>query len=163
MHAFLSVIQGSAVSTWVRESSSPWAYPTILFLHTVGLAIVVGLNVAVDLRVLGAAPSLPLAPMARFFRLMWLGLAVSAASGLVLLASDVTATAVNRTFWIKMLFVVLAVVNMRAMQRRLTTSSGKRLAVASLLLWTAAITAGRLLVHFGTVPGALVLLQRMGR
>ena len=38
MHAFLATIQDSAISTWVRESSSLWAYPTILFLHTVGLA-----------------------------------------------------------------------------------------------------------------------------
>ena len=36
---WLATIEGSAVSTWVRESGSIWAYPTILTLHTFGLGI----------------------------------------------------------------------------------------------------------------------------
>ena len=48
-------IEGSTLAAWVRESPSIWAYATILTLHTVGLAIVVGANVVVDLRLLGWA------------------------------------------------------------------------------------------------------------
>ena len=36
-------IEGTALAAWVRESPSIWAYATILTLHTVGLAIVVGI------------------------------------------------------------------------------------------------------------------------
>ena len=163
MHAFLATIQDSAISTWVRESSSPWAYPTVLFLHTVGLAILVGLNVAVDLRVLGAARRIPLAPLGRFFRLMWFGFGISTVSGLALFAANATTTAVNPTFWVKMAFIALALIDMRAMRRRLSDPSGRLLAAASLLFWAGAITAGRLLLYFGPDLGALALLQRIGQ
>jgi hypothetical protein len=43
----------------VRESRSIWAYPTILTLHTVGLALLAGLSIAVDLRMLGVARRVP--------------------------------------------------------------------------------------------------------
>ena len=51
MMELLTVLEDSAFSTWLRESTSLWAYPTILTLHTVGLAVLVGLNATVDLRV----------------------------------------------------------------------------------------------------------------
>ena len=43
-------IEGSGLAAWTRESPSIWAYPTILTLHTFGLAIVVGANVVFLLR-----------------------------------------------------------------------------------------------------------------
>ena len=56
----LAAIENTGLGTWVRESTSIWAYPTIIFMHSVGLTIIVGLNAAIDLRLLGVAPRLPL-------------------------------------------------------------------------------------------------------
>ena len=53
MTDFLTAVENSAFSTWLRESNSIWAYPTVLTLHTIGLALLVGANAALDLRVLG--------------------------------------------------------------------------------------------------------------
>jgi hypothetical protein len=39
-----SQLQNSAIMDWVRESGSLLGYPFILFLHTIGLATVAGLN-----------------------------------------------------------------------------------------------------------------------
>ena len=36
---FLIRLEESGFGTWVRESPSLWAYPTVLFLHTLGLAL----------------------------------------------------------------------------------------------------------------------------
>ena len=47
MTDLLASIEGSALAVWTRESTSIWAYPTILTLHTFGLAIVVGLLMTV--------------------------------------------------------------------------------------------------------------------
>ena len=69
--SFLASIENSALAAWVRESSSLLAYPTILFMHTVGLGFLVGLNAAIDFRILGFARKLPLAPMESFYRIMW--------------------------------------------------------------------------------------------
>ena len=57
--AFFVWLRDSGFSMWIRESGSIWSYPTVLFLHTLGLAIVVGFNSALDLRILGVAPRAP--------------------------------------------------------------------------------------------------------
>ena len=61
---------------------------TILFLHTLGLGILVGFTAAIDFRVLGFAEQLPLAPLARFFPLIWIGFWINAVSGTLLLIDD---------------------------------------------------------------------------
>ena len=68
-------------SVWVRESGSLWSYPTVLFLHTVGLAFAVGMSAVISLRVLGAAADMPLPALEPFYRVLWIGFWVNAASG----------------------------------------------------------------------------------
>lgn len=167
----LSWLENSAFGSWVRESSSLWAYPTILFLHTVGLGFLVGLNAVIALRILGVARKLPLAPMEKFYRVMWAAFWVNALSGLALLVADATTKLTNPVFYIKMGFVFLAVVNMVLLRRRVfrnpaldlapVTRFGRALAVASLLFWAGAITAGRLMAYFGPVSGAPGLQNRI--
>ena len=53
--AFLVWLQGSSVCTMIRESESVWGYPTILFMHTLGMSMLVGFVVVIDLRLLGVA------------------------------------------------------------------------------------------------------------
>ena len=55
MDPFFTWIETTALSIWLRESPSLWAFPFVLILHTVGLAFLVGANVALDVRVLGLA------------------------------------------------------------------------------------------------------------
>jgi hypothetical protein len=164
MMDFLSQIEATAFATWVREAPTVWAYPTVLFLHTVGLGFLVGGNIAIDLRVLGVARELPFAPMERFFPYMWAGFWVNAVSGVVLLMADATTKLTNPVFTIKMVFVVLGVVNMAWLKRRLfrgglvpdgaaATSYARAVAITSLLLWVAATTAGRLMGYLGPVSG----------
>src|SRR5262249_12229015 len=105
---FLARLEQSGFSTWVRESPSVWAYPTVLFLHTVGLGFLVGPSMVIDLRVLGFSRDLPLEPMKRFFPLMYFGFWINAASGLVLVMIDATTMLVNPLFYIKIGFIALA-------------------------------------------------------
>ena len=49
MMALFVWIEQSALSVWVRESPSLLAFPFILFLHTLGLALLAGISVALDL------------------------------------------------------------------------------------------------------------------
>ena len=75
--AFLNTIEQSDFSTWIRESPSVFAFYFILLFHTIGLALVVGSNAVVDLRILGVASSLPLKPLKRLFAIGWTGLAIT--------------------------------------------------------------------------------------
>src|SRR5207237_3004201 len=86
MMGLLEAIEASGISTWVRESRSLLAYPMVLTLHTLGLGIIVGTSVVVDLRLLGFGAHIPLKPLKTLFPLMWVGFIVNALSGLLLLA-----------------------------------------------------------------------------
>jgi hypothetical protein len=162
--AFLSSLEHSAFGTWVREAPTIWAYATILFLHTVGLGFVVGMNVAIDLRILGVARHMPLAPMRKLFPWMWAGFIVNALSGVALLIADATTKLANPVFGVKMAFITLGVVNMAWSKRRLfdhpeelerypASAHATRVAIVSLILWIGATTAGRLMGYLGPVSG----------
>jgi hypothetical protein len=162
--SFLSSLEHSAFGTWVREAPTIWAYATILFLHTVGLGFVVGVNVAIDLRILGVARQMPLAPMRKLFPWMWAGFVVNALSGVALLIADATTKLANPVFLIKMAFITLGVVNMAWSKRKLfddpatleqypPSARARRVAIVSLVLWIGATTAGRLMGYLGPVSG----------
>lgn len=161
---FISQLQHSAVMDWVRESGSLLGYPAILFLHTLGLAIVAGLNGAIDLRLLGVASRVPLASLTRFFPFIWAAFVVTAISGVTLLIADAETKLRSPVFYIKLLFIILALVNLQLLKKRVfanpdvdrlpVTSLAKILALTSLLLWVGATTAGRLMAYIGPGPVA---------
>ena len=107
---FLTWLQGSAVSQWVAGSPSLLAYPTILTLHTVGMAIVVGTCAVMALRVLGVAPDMPLSAFRHAPRLVWGGFTVNAATGLALFAMDAEHKATQTVFFVKLALIALALV-----------------------------------------------------
>ena len=160
----LSHLEQAAFFAWVRESRSLLAYPGILLLHTLGMAVVVGLIAGIDLRILGFAPALPLAPMRKFLPIMWAAFAVNAVTGTILLAADATTKLTNPDFFVKMGFIFLAVILQRLIDARVFPAAAadeiiplprrtKMLAASSLVCWLGAITAGRLLAYVGPVSG----------
>ena len=161
----LTAVENSSFGIWVRESGSVWSYPTIIFLHSLGLSFLVGMNVVIDLRVLGVAPRVPIAPLEGLFPVMWLGFWVNTASGVALLVADASTMLISLVFWVKMACIVAAVMSMVLVRRLLFRSprdesadlplNAKLLAIGSLVLWTGAITAGRLTAYLGPVAGLL--------
>ena len=69
-------------SIWVRESGSVWAFPTFLFLHTLGMSMVAGGSATIDLVLLGFWPKTPVKPLERLFPLIWWGFWINAITGL---------------------------------------------------------------------------------
>ncbi len=150
-------IEGSTLAAWVRESPSIWAYATILTLHTAGLAIVVGTNVVIDLRLLGWAPGIPTSALQSLVPIMWTGFAINFASGALLFIADATTKSGQIVFWVKLVCIIVALLVARAVAKRLgpaeagrhvaADSNLRRLATLSLFLWAAAIVAGRLMAY----------------
>ena len=155
--AFLQAIENTGFSTWLRESESPFAFYFILLFHTFGLALLVGANAVVDLRLLGVARTIPLAPLKRLFRIMWIGFAMNAVTGILLVFAYPTKALTNPDFYVKLTLIGLAIWVMQKLSRQVFENSGlseadmmargATLAKFSIFLWFGAITAGRLLAY----------------
>jgi hypothetical protein len=153
MNELLAALEASALSTWVREASTLWAYPMIITMHTLGLAVLVGASTAVDLRVLGVAQQIEFTRMKGFFAAMWVGFWLNAATGALLFAADPRTTGV---FIIKMGSVVVGVLLIALIRREVFDERpgpvavppvARAYAVLSLLAWVVATTTGRLMAY----------------
>ena len=107
MDPLFTWIETTALSIWLRESPSLWAFPFVLILHTVGLAFLVGSNVALDVRVLGVAGGVPLRTLERYSVVMWSGFWVNAVSGVLLLIAYPTKALTNPLFYVKLALIVI--------------------------------------------------------
>ena len=160
--ALLTWIENLGFSVWVRESVSLWAYPGMLSFHTIGLGFVVGVSAAFDLRLLGVASGVPVAPMRRFFPVMWAGFWLNALSGVALLMAYATKMLTNPIFIIKLILIAIAVANVVVLNKRVFANLSrvneavrsrnvKILAATSLLLWALVILAGRFVAYIDIV------------
>ena len=140
----------------MRESPSIFAFPLILAIHTVGLALLVGINAVIALRLHGVAPRIPVSELWRLVPVMWTGLALNAVSGLALLAAYPTKALTNPVFHLKLGCIAAALWLFRRMRLGTSddgttaTGSGRPvtlLAVGSLVCWAVGITAGRFLAY----------------
>jgi hypothetical protein len=149
---WLRWVESSAFSVWINESSSLFAFPGILAAHTIGLGLLAGLNVALDLRLLGLARAIPPHAFTRFLPVMWCGLWVNVLTGIALLVAYPTKALTNPVFYLKLTLIAVALTMLRSMLRRMAAPGSspralKVLAVVSLIAWAAAITTGRLLAY----------------
>jgi len=150
-------IESTSLSVWTRESTSLLAYPAILSAHAIGMALAAGVNAAMALHLLGAAPGIPTREMRRFVGVGWFGFWLNAASGMMLLIAYPTKALTNPVFYLKLSLIVAGMGIFVAINRRLSTAptalegwtsvQQKCFAVASLVSWGGAITAGRLLAY----------------
>jgi len=73
MMNLLANFEQSDISVWVRETPSIFAFPFILYLHTLGLAMLAGISIGLDFWLLGAKSRPPQALLEGVYRIMWLG------------------------------------------------------------------------------------------
>lgn len=151
MLQLLEFIENLGLPTWIRESPSIFAYTLVLSLHAIGLAIIVGVSAIVALRALGRFEQIPLGPMLKLFPVMYAGFWINAISGLLLLSANATGMLTMLMFYIKMAFVVAAIVAVSMLRSQLqagaTQSSLRVWAFAVLGLWVGAVVAGRLTAY----------------
>ena len=158
----LTVLEGNALSVFIREFPSVFGFPTVLFMHTLGLAMVAGVSIAIDLMILRGAAASPPLHLVGLARTMWLGFGINLVSGVLLLLAYPAKALTNWVFYFKMALVLLAVYVAARINRELEpqgstgavvgiTFDARRWAVVSLLLWAGAIVTGRLLAYTADV------------
>ena len=155
---FLTALQDSALAQWVGGAETLLAYPTILTLHTAGLSIVVGTCVVINLWVLGIPRGIPASAFRRAPLLIWSAFLVNAVTGVLLFLPAAEQKAFQPVFYIKLACIAVALITYARIRSLMMDAihtgeaaiptQAKALAVVSLVVWTGATVAGRLMAYF---------------
>lgn len=153
---FFLWLQETSVAIWIQESL--WGYPSVLSTHAVGMAIVVGMVLMVNLRVLGFAGNIPLSAFERLFTVIWLGFLLNFISGALLFSADAVRFITSTVFLIKLSCIIAGGISMWVLVKLLMgekntgaanviPGKARVIAAVSILLWVGAIIAGRLTAY----------------
>ncbi|MBO1438109.1 hypothetical protein [Meiothermus sp. CFH 77666] len=157
---WLEWLHGTPVALAMRQSA--WLYPTVEILHILGFCTLVGAAGLFDLRLLGLSRQIPVQQMAaHLLPVAWVGFALAAPSGFLLLLPDAQSIGVSPVFLGKMALIGLAGLNawvfharvgrrVQAWNQGVNPPLAARLAaLLSLVLWVAVIALGRLIAYLG--------------
>jgi hypothetical protein len=132
--------------------SHPWAYPALEALHIVGIALLLGNLVALEMRVFDRAVALPIDALARLSLTVALGgFALAAATGLLMFATQPAELLANRSFLWKMGLLAAAGGNAAWFHARGSLSKLDTTARAQMLMstaiWLAVVFCGRWIAY----------------
>jgi len=160
---FLGWLEQLSYSAWVRESPSLWAFPALLFVHTLGMSLVAGGSAVIALALLGFWPRTALRPLEKIYPVIWFGFWINLFTGVSIFLKDASIYGRNPDFYIKLVFVAAGVVLIGGIRKRVfggaNTDTGpvsgqaRLMAWLSLGCWFCAIVSGRLIAYVGPVPG----------
>jgi energy-coupling factor transporter transmembrane protein EcfT len=154
---FLAWLENTGIANAIR--TIPWLYPTFETGHYIGLSLLVGGIMLIDLRVLGFARGLPLKSMIGLLPFVWVGFIINVFTGSMLFIYGATNFGTNGAFLLKMGFMVLAGLNALAFDVSVRRSGGawvaadrppalvKGFATLSLVFWLCVVTTGRWMAY----------------
>jgi hypothetical protein len=153
---FLQWLEMTRLADWVNTSLL--GYPLMISSHAIGMAVMVGLAFALDLRLLGRFPGIPYAAFQRFIGLAWLGFGLNFLSGAALFTTRAASYVLQPVFVIKIALVFAGAITIAMLQPALardsagwgaTTTPGRIRAIAyvSIVCWVGAIVTGRLIAY----------------
>ncbi len=158
MTTALHAVESSGIGRLLRESL--WAYPIVETMHIVGLGIVYGSVVIVDLRLLGLSRNISAKRLARHALPWTIGaFCVVALTGLTMFTAHAADFLGNRVFFLKMGLIMTAGLNAALLHANTWQGSAawdtlampparvRLQATLSIVVWTGVIACGRLLAY----------------
>ena len=152
-------------STWINDFAlgPQWTWPIMETLHFTGMCLLFGPIIIMDLRLLGFDRlSLPESAVHKLVPLTITGFVINLLTGIVFLFGNPYRYAMNISFAIKVVALVLAGANALYFWRKAipaleqvgphgdAPTSIKVIGLSSLLLWTVVLAGGRLIPYLGT-------------
>jgi hypothetical protein len=154
---FLTWLEETGLAEWVRVSAT--GYPMMITAHSIGLAVMVGPAVVLDLRLLGMFGDMPLESFHKLLKVAWIGFLINFLSGAALFTTQAVSYVTNVPFLIKIAFVLLGAIMVAQQQGQLARearawtdasaipNNARAFALASLIFWIGAIITGRLIAY----------------
>ncbi len=155
--AFLNWLETTSLAQWILISSVGW--PLMLTVHAVGLAIILGVIFALNLRMLGFYETIPYASLYDLLRIAWVGIVLNVVSGLSIFTSQASTYITSGPFLLKISLIILGCVNLVYTQKTLRREAAAwqsagavppmavGLALSSLFFWVTAVVTGRLIAY----------------
>ena len=156
MNDILLWMESSTAGRMMQEIT--WLFPGAEILHFIGLSLLMGSILVVDIRLLGFSREVPLEAVYKFLPLTVIGFSINLVTGIMFCFNDPFRYYPNLAFRLKMLLLLLAGVNAVyfALITRANSSSVdiadsrpkvKIVAALSLLFWIGVIICGRLIPY----------------
>jgi hypothetical protein len=157
---FAKWLSTTFLSVFIQRHNS-WVIPTIQTIHIVGIGVVLGSVLMIDLRVLGWAgmDQTLRQTTTRFGPWLTAALYVQLATGVLMVIGEPVRELVTFSFWLKMFFVAVGTliaavfqITLRKHERKweetlVNRGSIKCLAVLTFLIWVCIIILGRLIAY----------------
>ncbi|HUF71378.1 MAG TPA: hypothetical protein VMR74_00620 [Gammaproteobacteria bacterium] len=155
--SLLAYLEATALSQWL--SISMLGFPTLIALHSVGMAVVVGLSLIVALRLNGVVVTgIDGQLVAKLLTIAAWGFVLNFVTGLALFITRGADYITSGIFLIKMLLVIVSAIILFWLRERLepvdSTSRAlvadrlaRNLSLVAATLWFAAVVAGRLIAY----------------
>ena len=134
---------------FIRESL--WGYPIVLSSHAIGMAIVVGTVVALNMRTLGYAKGISVMAYDKVFVMGWFGFYLNLVSGLILFANKPVDYTFQGSFQLKIGLILLGGILMKMVMNAIRSGKSEMTvriySFACLASWMGAIVTGRLMAY----------------
>ena len=153
-------LEGSFINNWIL--SKAWIWPTLEIIHFIGLSLLLGAMLVIDLRLAGFLRNFNMQVTHRLLPFAAIGFFLNLATGLLFFIGDPARYLVNIGFRLKMLLVFIAGFNALWFALKInphlksmdpygdTSKSAKMTAYISLIAWFGVLLLGRLIPYVGT-------------
>ena len=160
LQSFAESIVDGPLNLWVQ--SSAWLWPTMETIHFIGLSLLLGSLIVIDLRMAGHFRSLDPSAIHKLLPWTLIGFGMNLTTGILFFYGDPLRYAVNIGFQVKMVLVVIAGINallfywkvtpiMQSLHPDATSPPLARvIAYTSLATWFGVLLCGRLIPYVGT-------------
>lgn len=160
LQSFADSIVDGPLNLWIQ--SSAWLWPLMETIHFIGLSLLLGSLIVIDLRMAGHFRGLDPSAIHKLLPWTLIGFCLNLATGILFFYGDPLRYAANIGFQIKMVLVLLAGLNallfywkIRPVMSTLSPNVSspplaKVIAYSSLATWFGVLLCGRLIPYVGT-------------
>jgi|TARA_B110000438_G_scaffold279830_1_gene304576 hypothetical protein len=153
-------LESSMLNNWIL--STAWFWPSLEIIHFVGLSLLLGSMLIIDVRLAGFVKAMNIMATHRLLPLAGVGFFINLITGMLFFVGDPARYVVNIGFQIKMLLILIAGLNALWFALKIspvimnwdpygdTPFLAKLIAYISLISWVGVLLLGRLIPYVGS-------------